>query len=1279
MLQSPRKKNLPNSLQVPTQISQQHSHNASSNKSLSDVITNLSSQDSLQYLKKEEFKSIQKMQYQHNSEQNQINNKVFLNDQRLQKQKKKLMQIKITNNGSSIDGDSSTTSQFVSKIIDEEQLHKKQSLQKNYQKNMYAKIDSYAFKTFLNVQKNGDISLRSSPLLGSQSGSSLNMPVSSNNLQSKPNIIQPNSAAQINDIYSSNFQPSQSFYNQTSKPLTPRKKCSFYTNSYTNSSYAAPGNNQKSLKIIDDQSILQGSIKQVFSGFLTQRRNHSSTFLDQLQSPSAKNIVSHNQFIRGQLGKRQDALQVKNYLEIKIKELLSKEPLTKDDIFILRQNIYSSCLEELIRQISIDCKERAFVLQEIWDSTMELMTNLFIFLEKQKSQIEKDLSINIQELHLKYQKTINEDLKIINKQQTQIADRNNFIEKQIQENRYLRKKDKKLEKLYKMSQNSINYLQDELNSSIREHLKYIMSHEELTWREALEYQRRYFELTKNKRTSVQKSIKEIALQIRMHVDQNEIQQHIDMDEILKEYIIDPVENQLQNIIQEIDNEQDQTDLKIGFNLDDQDFIKSNSTQTDFSIFNLVEKEVNTDNVLITEMANKKNKFVDSVDSAIQCKAVTFPIFTQTEIHELCSCAQQTEYTGDIMDIKVGEEYWDKDLNNSFFEQFNKKCVAVQTVKEIQIRIPSETEIELDSLKGTHISMELKNIIETAIKKEYISTEGLYECKKLIEQKIQIQEKLVRNVKDKFMRHQQTELEMSRQKTDLENQLQIEKDQNQIQMSKLLHLSEDYNKLQNIMMIKVEELSFESMDSDLIIDQTSRTQLMNTTLQQQPFDSEETKQIIDNQDQSKLNRKVSMISAYSGSQNSQRQITALSELDMRNYKSRRSVSEIKQIPQQHDQFKKRYSNHQSLTQQNKEVYTSQPGVNQIQGRKNSQQRGQQDTSINVSNMKRTSFSSSVQPYHQQSNHLNSITSMPDTSQERYKENGGEDNSQCSSEFRIPSLKDIDKDEPDGKKRQRKNTTKQEANLQINNNFQNPTKSLNVIPFSQLTRNNVKTTSIHTEAANNLLIEISRKFIKCRPDLKKNKYLPQINKTLSMVYSDLIKLVKNNNALNPLHVVTYEQFIHRFGLQKIAEQKMIQEIQQAMLMANENNRCKVFIKMLYAQEGANITSEDKIEEVKFFVNCLLLLDDSKQAQNYNVDKSFTSTVRVHESFPKIFADILNERQIFENMTKLIKYPAETIKEIQNNDYRRLPAPSYEQLDIDLHLDLLLQIYSNRFEKN
>jgi hypothetical protein len=73
--------------------------------------------------------------------------------------------------------------------------------------------------------------------------------------------------------------------------------------------------------------------------------------------------------------------------------------------------------------------------------------------------------------------------------------------------------------------------------------------------------------------------------------------------------------------------------------------------------------------------------------------------------------------------------------------------------------------------------------------------------------------------------------------------------------------------------------------------------------------------------------------------------------------------------------------------------------------------------------------------------------------------------------------------------------------------------------------------------------------------------------------------------------------------------------------------------------------------------------------------TSTVKVHEILPKIFASILPEKIIVDHLTKFISYPS--IESMKDIDLKSLPLPTYEKLDIDTVLDRILEIYCNKFE--
>lgn len=213
-------------------------------------------------------------------------------------------------------------------------------------------------------------------------------------------------------------------------------------------------------------------------------------------------------------------------MEVRIQELEQQyssaaNGVTREEMFVQRQNVYVSCFEELVRQVSVDCREQAMALEEVWNKMIDVKITLLNHAEHTKCMAEKAFAQKIAEVSAHYTELLNDSTAKLVRLETQVQDRDCFIEKQVLENRYLRKKDRKLEKLYKVAQIELTYLQDELNAQIREYLKYLMSHEELTWREALDYQRRYYEISQTKKPSSLKNIKQISLEVKKQLDMKE--------------------------------------------------------------------------------------------------------------------------------------------------------------------------------------------------------------------------------------------------------------------------------------------------------------------------------------------------------------------------------------------------------------------------------------------------------------------------------------------------------------------------------------------------------------------------------------------------------------------------------------------------------------------------------------------------------------------------------------------------------------------------------------
>ncbi len=150
--------------------------------------------------------------------------------------------------------------------------------------------------------------------------------------------------------------------------------------------------------------------------------------------------------------------------KIKNPEIIRLEKLTKSDkkfpisdTFLLQkklkgiplqnaQTIYSACLMEVIRQVSIDCSERGQFLKKIWDGYIGLLETALIESQKVSEQKEKSSVEEIKRIHDMYGQEI-EHLKIEVNLLNQDRDENiKLIDSCKHESRNLKAKIKKLTK-----------------------------------------------------------------------------------------------------------------------------------------------------------------------------------------------------------------------------------------------------------------------------------------------------------------------------------------------------------------------------------------------------------------------------------------------------------------------------------------------------------------------------------------------------------------------------------------------------------------------------------------------------------------------------------------------------------------------------------------------------------------------------------------------------------------------------------------------------------------
>jgi len=94
------------------------------------------------------------------------------------------------------------------------------------------------------------------------------------------------------------------------------------------------------------------------------------------------------------------------WIDSMLTNLSLKKDLSLDLIFENLQIIYTGCLQELIRQISIQCVERGQLMQKIWNAYISLFERIIIEQKKFSNDIEKNYLMETSRIHKVYQNEI---------------------------------------------------------------------------------------------------------------------------------------------------------------------------------------------------------------------------------------------------------------------------------------------------------------------------------------------------------------------------------------------------------------------------------------------------------------------------------------------------------------------------------------------------------------------------------------------------------------------------------------------------------------------------------------------------------------------------------------------------------------------------------------------------------------------------------------------------------------------------------------------------------
>lgn len=119
-----------------------------------------------------------------------------------------------------------------------------------------------------------------------------------------------------------------------------------------------------------------------------------------------------NQAEHGGPSNRKEAQLLSNWLNYMLHKNLANQEQSKAELIDSAQVVYTTCLKEIFRQVSVHCVERGELLQRVWKAYFLIMVKTITIIKKNKALIEKKLESELSLTKENYEKNI-EKLEIV--------------------------------------------------------------------------------------------------------------------------------------------------------------------------------------------------------------------------------------------------------------------------------------------------------------------------------------------------------------------------------------------------------------------------------------------------------------------------------------------------------------------------------------------------------------------------------------------------------------------------------------------------------------------------------------------------------------------------------------------------------------------------------------------------------------------------------------------------------------------------------------------------
>ena len=157
---------------------------------------------------------------------------------------------------------------------------------------------------------------------------------------------------------------------------------------------------------------------------------------------------------------------------------LVKENLTTEEQLANMQNIYTSCISEIVEIISKECQERGALLQNIWNTHISLVNACLTRYETEKTTQYSAFLSEIEKIKSSYSSTFDTLTKENKEYRVMLDDRDFLIKKLNYDVNSLKRKEQRLNKTIQNLGDAINEFKDMFDAILAENIKLKMSKEE---------------------------------------------------------------------------------------------------------------------------------------------------------------------------------------------------------------------------------------------------------------------------------------------------------------------------------------------------------------------------------------------------------------------------------------------------------------------------------------------------------------------------------------------------------------------------------------------------------------------------------------------------------------------------------------------------------------------------------------------------------------------------------------------------------------------------------